>query len=473
MRHFVRFLLAFAVLSFFSFSTHPALAANKIALVIGNDEYLNLPSLERAGNDARAMADSLRDMDYEVIFATDVTRSELIARIQELDLKMRTGDIVVLFYAGHGVEIDGRNYLIPVDMPSVRAGQSLTVVEEGFPADRMLEVARLHGAQVTVMILDACRNNPFNADGRHRAIGRSRGLAAVAGAEGTFVMYSAGDGQTALDRLTDDDPDPNSVYTRHLLRLMERPGLPITRLARTLRREVVEDARTVAHEQRPAYYDEILGDFVFREPLVIASDGPTRVGRSSGEPDEEGTLVSNVSAEERLFWQSIENSSVTAPFSIYLSIYPEGAYSNEAREKIEQLGQTDHGALAPRSPIRSLIGTAHASDGVEHGWIADSEADTSTTRGRASVFRTRARRTMFPDSSSRALNDDRLRNLSCLDLWLARNEIYHRHGFCFTSRLGIQYFGNENCRTTSTGVVSPREQSNINRIKAWEQKKGC
>lgn len=111
-----------------------------------------------------------------------------------------------------------------------------------------------------MIILDACRDNPF-AEGGVRSIGGSRGLARVDAPEGTFVMYSAGAGQTALDRLSDNDADANSVFTRSLIPLITTPGLGMQEVALKVRERVVELANSVGHRQTPAYYDQLLGRF--------------------------------------------------------------------------------------------------------------------------------------------------------------------------------------------------------------------
>lgn len=164
-----------------------------------------------------------------------------------------------MFFAGHGVEIGGLNFLLPADVPRVASGEEEVLKASGLSLSSFLDQARERKPQTMLYVVDACRDNPFvNANGR--SIGGTRGLTLVEPPSGTFVMFSAGAGETALDRLSDDDPNPNSVYTRTLLPRLKAPGR-IGDIARDVRRDVRELASHVNHLQTPAFYDEVIGDF--------------------------------------------------------------------------------------------------------------------------------------------------------------------------------------------------------------------
>ncbi len=240
----------------------PAWAADRIALVIGNDSYTEVPRLLKARNDALAMADKLRFLGFEVLTVTDADRAEMNTRIREFESLIENGDTALIFFAGHGVEIEGENYLLPVDIPNASPGQENLIRDEAISFSQVLSRIKNTGAELSLAFLDACRNNPFQAEGT-RSVGTSRGLGRIAAPGGTFVMYSAGAGETALDRLSDDDPDPNSVYTRTLLPMLSTPGLDLREMAVEVRRRVNKLAQTVPHRQTPAYYDEVLNDFSF------------------------------------------------------------------------------------------------------------------------------------------------------------------------------------------------------------------
>jgi uncharacterized caspase-like protein len=238
-------------------------AAKRVALVVGIDRYDHLADglqLKKAANDAKAVGDTLGSLGYEVIRAENVGRVELLRQWSRFLNAVEPGSTAAFFFAGHGVEIGGVNYLIPRDVPRVGDGEEELLKGAALKLDMLLEGFRARKPAVSLIVLDACRDNPF-VTSRGRSLGGSRGLADVRPPAGTFIMYSAGAGQRAIDRLSDADPDANSIYTRHLLPKLRTPGLGIQEIARQVRREVMETARGVGHEQMPAYYDEVTGDF--------------------------------------------------------------------------------------------------------------------------------------------------------------------------------------------------------------------
>jgi hypothetical protein len=251
-------LIALATILFCCAPHSAALAAKRVALVIGNNAYSDVPKLEKAVGDAQAIAATLRGLGFDVITVTDAGRSRMARAIVDFETRVSPGDTALFFFAGHGVALDGGNYLMPTDVPNVTEAQRNLLRSEGFLADDISERLRERGAATTVMILDACRNNPFKA-GHGRSIGQSRGLQRMDTRQGLFVMFSAGAGQEALDRLGDSDTHPNSVFTRLFIDLVKRPDLDLIDVAKELQIEVPKLAQSVGHEQLPAYYDQIPG----------------------------------------------------------------------------------------------------------------------------------------------------------------------------------------------------------------------
>lgn len=239
----------------------PAEAA-RLALVIGNDSYGEITPLEKAVNDARAIGDTLRKLGFDATVVTDAGRREMNRAIQEFAGSVQEGDTALFFYAGHGVEIAGRNYLLPIDTPNAEGGDGEFIAAEAIGVDELLERIRARKAQFNIVILDACRNNPFERSGT-RSVGGDAGLARIFAPQGTFVMYSADVGEAALDRLGKGDTDPNSVFTRSLIPLLSDPSLDLVDTAREVRRRVRDLAAGVRHSQTPAYYDAVLGEFRF------------------------------------------------------------------------------------------------------------------------------------------------------------------------------------------------------------------
>ena len=235
----------------------PAAAARR-ALVIGNDSYAQVARLSNARQDARAMAASLQSLGYQVTLRLDLREREMKQALRVFKAQVEGGDEVVFFYAGHGVQLGGSNYLLPVDI----AGESEDQIrDEAIQLQRLLDDMSEKKARFTLALLDACRDNPFKTAGR--SLG-GRGLAPTSAATGQMVIFSAGAGQQALDRLGPHDKDPNGLFTRVFLREMHKPGLSVDRVVRSVRTEVVNLARSVGHEQVPAIYDQVVGEFFFR-----------------------------------------------------------------------------------------------------------------------------------------------------------------------------------------------------------------
>lgn len=235
----------------------------RVALVIGVDRYDNLPvdkQLLKAANDARAMGSAFRSLGYRVVTTENSTRLDFLTRWQEFLNAIQPGDQTAVFFAGHGVEIGGQNYLIPSDVPQVGEAQEEILKGAAIALDFLLQTLRDRSPGVSLVVLDACRNNPFVTN-RGRSVGRSRGLADARPPHGMFIMYSAGAGEEALDNFGSTDTSDNSVYTRALIPLLTTQGLDITELARRVRRQVHEQVQQVGHRQTPAYYDELIGQF--------------------------------------------------------------------------------------------------------------------------------------------------------------------------------------------------------------------
>lgn len=256
-------------------------AGKRLGLVIGNDSYVNVPALKKARSDASALGETLTDLGFEVTRVLDADRRDMNRAIALFTARLEPGDTALFFFAGHGVEIDGENYLLPVDIEAPdQASEDFIKFESIGLSDVLLRVQDT-GARTTLMFIDACRDNPFAA-GTGRSIGGARGLARVTAPEGTFVVFSAGARQQALDRLSDNDPNPNSVFTRILLPKLRQPGLELRQLIADVRVEVRDLALRQNHQQFPAYYDELLGTFFFTldetarpaDPKPVAAPAP-------------------------------------------------------------------------------------------------------------------------------------------------------------------------------------------------------
>jgi hypothetical protein len=232
-------------------------APHRKALVIGNDRYLYVAPLANAAADAEAMARTLQAVGFNVTRHLNLDEKQFKQALREFRMRVQGGDEVIVYFAGHGVQLGAANYLLPVD---IRADHEEQVKDEAIPLQRILDDLNERKAKFALAVIDACRDNPFVSKGR--SIG-GRGLAPTSAASGQMVMYSAGAGQQALDRLGPNDRERNGLFTRVLLREMIVPGQSVDRVLRNVRNEVVKLARGVGHEQTPALYDQAIGEFFF------------------------------------------------------------------------------------------------------------------------------------------------------------------------------------------------------------------
>lgn len=232
-------------------------APHRKALVIGNDRYLHVAPLANAAADAESMARTLQAVGFTVTRHLNLEEKQFKQALRDFRMTVQGGDEVIFFFAGHGVQLGAANYLLPTD---IRADHEEQVKDEAIPLQRILDDLNERKAKFALAVVDACRDNPFQSKGR--SIG-GRGLAPTSAATGQMVMYSAGAGQQALDRLGPNDRERNGLFTRVLLREMLLPGQSVDRVLRNVRNEVVKLARGVGHEQTPALYDQAIGEFFF------------------------------------------------------------------------------------------------------------------------------------------------------------------------------------------------------------------
>ena len=238
-----------------------AAAGSRVALVIGNAGY-KVGALKNPINDARAIAGSLRNMGFEVTQREDTSLRDMIESLRQFSVQGQNAEVRVVYYAGHGLQVKGRNYLLPVDT-EIRAEDDVP----GKSADLNEFLNRLSSIKngINVVILDACRNNPSSGveivgpDGRRLKFrgATPSGLARVEAPLGTMVAFS-----TAPDGVALDNPqEKNSLFAKHLLAQMQEPGLPVEILFKRVRLAVASETNRV---QVPWESSSLTGDFCFR-----------------------------------------------------------------------------------------------------------------------------------------------------------------------------------------------------------------
>ncbi|MCH2095321.1 MAG: caspase family protein [Rhodobacteraceae bacterium] len=239
---------------------HPAWAA-KLALVIGNSQYAQLQDLKNPTTDAEGYRDVLSVLGYDVTFHTDLDRFGMEDAIIDFADRIRDGDEAFVVFSGHGWSDGSVNYLLATDSPLSGSERKLKrysfALKNGY--NGLLDELALQGAGLQVAVVDACRDNPFKPPEGSKNLGIGRGLSRLQPPEGAFVVFSAGAGEVALDRLPSDPADEKfSVFTRHFLPLLNS-GLTLEDAVSLAQTQTAELAAQIGHRQRPSYYDETLG----------------------------------------------------------------------------------------------------------------------------------------------------------------------------------------------------------------------
>ncbi|MBL8704156.1 MAG: caspase family protein, partial [Rhodospirillales bacterium] len=289
----------------------------KIALVIGNAAYKEAP-LKNPVNDARAMAAKLRQLGFQVIAQENATKAQMEKSVLDFGEALSAGAVGMFYYAGHGLQVNGRNFLVPVDA-TMRSEQRVRL--ETLDVDILLDQMDVAKSGVNLVILDACRNNPFER--RLRSTGS--GLAQINAPQGTLIAYATAPGKVAAD-----GEGANGVYTARLLQHMSAPGLAIEEVFKRVRSDV---ARDTAGAQTPWESSSLTGGFFFVEPAPVAPPPVVAAPRPEPPPPAPAPAIDR----EALFWQSIGDSNDPAMLQAYLGQYPNGAFAPLARAKIASL----------------------------------------------------------------------------------------------------------------------------------------
>lgn len=353
----------------------------RVALVIGNNDYKSVPRLERAVADARSIGVELGRLGFEVISRQNADRRSMNQAVGELVDKVSGGGVGVIFYAGHGVQVSGVNFLLPVD---IKVARTEDLLDEAIDLGRVMERLSAAKPKFTLMIVDACRDNPFPRIAG-RSIGGSRGLTIPSAPDGLMVVYSAGINEQALDKLDERDRNPNGLFTREFLKQLRQPGVRVDEMVRRVRTSVREQAQSVGHSQNPAFYDQSNGDFYF----VLPKNGApiATITSTTSEPDS--------AAVELAFWNSVKDSRNPGEFQTYIDKYPQGQFAALAKVRI--------GLFAPVAPA-----TVTTPDVSKERSYWDSVKDTKNPDElRAYIDR-------FPQGSFAILAKARLQSLSLL-----------------------------------------------------------
>lgn len=296
----------------------PEASEAKIALVIGNSRYRDVP-LKNPGNDARAIAAKLRSLGFQVVLKEDLGAMQIGSALREFKNKLTPGAVALFYYAGHGLQVKGINYLPAVD--------ALIESEEDVPrgslnVNEVLGLMEESKTRLNLVFLDACRNNPYTRSFRSTA----GGLAKLEAPSGTLISFATRPGSVAAD-----GSGKNGIYTEQLLRVMERPGLQIEQVLKQVTSLV---KRASGGRQEPWMEGSIEGEFYFQPP---------QGGVQTFTPTHHTTSEPTVDIEQE-FWNRVKDSKNATDYEAYLTEYPSGKYVNLAKLEITRYSRKQSSA---------------------------------------------------------------------------------------------------------------------------------
>lgn len=329
----------------------PAMAAKRVALVIGNAAYSSAGRLANPENDATAVADLLRRAQFEVVeFKTNLNNADMRRALRDFSVRSRQADYAIVYYAGHGIEIDGTNYLLPVDAV---LDQDSDAYDEAVTLDRVLQAIEPAKA-LRLVILDACRDNPFARTMKRSLGGRvpTRGLASVEpGKANTLIAFAAKGGSIA-----DDGRGSNSPFTTALIQHLTTPGLDLRKAFGRIRDDVM---KATNDRQESFLYGSLGGTDVALVPGSIAPHAAA------------SQLADNPHGESRRDYELTLQLGTRQAWESFLTQYPTGFFANLARGQLEKLVASDEHAIADR---RAKDNAETAAQAIRDRALADAKA---------------------------------------------------------------------------------------------------
>jgi uncharacterized caspase-like protein len=349
-------------------------AGDRVALVIGNGAYRAATPLPNPPNDAAAMDRALRSVGFDVVTVRDAEYQLMSRAIREFGDRATGAEVALFFYAGHGLQVSGHNFLLPVNAQIDELGD---LRYEAFTLSLVLAELEDADPGLSVVVLDACRNNPITrqlarqSEVLGRSAGVNEGLARTEAATGTLIAYATAPGELALD-----GDGRHSPFTEALTRWVVEPDLEVGLMFRRVRETVVEMTEGA---QVPWVEESILGEFYFnpgsggQAPQTVAAPG------AAGAP-----------SAEVVFWESIRDSDDPADFQAYLGRYPTGTFAALARNRLDELQNGGPGAppptAAPRPPSDPAVAQLAAAQTLERGLSRDQRRQVQEALSREGIY---------------------------------------------------------------------------------------
>ena len=322
-----------------------AAAESRLALVIGNAAYKSSP-LANPVNDARLMEAALTEAGFTVIKAENASIREMRRLVRDFGDRLKaTGGIGLFYFAGHGVQVRGENFLVSTDSDIRNEDE---VPDDSVNVSVVLDKMQSAGNRMNLIILDACRDNPFANKSRSAA----NGLATLNAPSGSLVAYATAPGSVASD-----GRGRNGLYTQHLANAIREAGLPVEEVFKRVRTAVRKDS---GNQQTPWENTALEGQFFFKAPVqkpaaavAMAAVKPAPVPAPA--PSAARTSGSESVAVEMAYWDSIKNSRRAAELQAYLSQYPNGLFASLAKARINEI-RPNPAAETPAKPAQAQGG---------------------------------------------------------------------------------------------------------------------
>jgi hypothetical protein len=320
-----------------------SLASGRVALVIGNAEYGDPAArLPNPSNDAKDIAGALTALGFDVTLRTDASLDEMKRAVKEFSAKTASADVAVFFYAGHALQFQSNNYLLPVN---ATLGSERDALLDGFDVGNVIYLMGSSRAK-KIIILDACRDNPFKDKFRSSNVG----LAQVSAPPDSLIAYSTAPGAVAYD-----GTGRNSLYTKHLVNYLKDPTLTILNLFSKVGEAVQKDTQSFKKPQIPFLLSSLTGQISLGK--IDASATPTvAVAAAAQGPSEDSKMNS-----ERVFWESLDKSQ-GPELQLYLSRFPNGLYSEIAHARLTRIQTSSPDSARPSELAQAKVNTTTASE---------------------------------------------------------------------------------------------------------------
>jgi uncharacterized caspase-like protein len=338
--------------------------AARLALVVGNDNYTQIPKLRNARNDAQSLARELEAAGFRVTRVLDANRTTLNDALDNFVRRIDKGDEVVFFFSGHGSQPPQLGpFLLPVD---IQVSSERSIARDGLSLEQVVDDLNKR-ARFSLVIIDACRDDPFRETQPGRSLPPGSALSRIEPPKGTMIIMAASKGQQALDRLGNNDPVPNGLFTRELIKQMRQPGVSAGEMMKRVRANVESAALAVNHQQRPSLVDESSSEFFFYPPRpgqVVASAGPqpTAPAPVAVPPPVVAAPVSSYGPQREFdAWEAASLNGTRSALEAFVAEFPEGRYTPRAKARLAQLAAGGKAAPEP-VPLPTQPAGRHAAE---------------------------------------------------------------------------------------------------------------